>query len=145
MRPDAKGRAAPGRPAQPSLTSAAAKRAEVTSTVHGGRDNAPNLRIGKTLPHDQVRRLANLVRTTGTAAGELVAERRKLVLAHPDLAVRLTEEPIGYERPEQWTGYVPPLIWNGELNDSARRAALAEICAEALRRYGGDCPALDVT
>jgi hypothetical protein len=74
-----------------------------------------------------------------------VEERRERVLGHPDLAARLTEEPIGYGRPEQWNGFVPPLVWNGQFNDSPRRAALAEICAEALKRHGGDCPALDVT
>ncbi len=36
------------------------------------------------------------------------ASRRKRVLAHPDLAKLLTERPLGFQRPEQWNGYVPP-------------------------------------
>ncbi len=36
------------------------------------------------------------------------AERRRRVLAHPDLAQRLTERPLGFPRPEMWNGYIPP-------------------------------------
>ncbi len=36
------------------------------------------------------------------------AERRRRVLAHPDIAQRLTERPCGFPRPEMWNGYIPP-------------------------------------
>jgi hypothetical protein len=62
------------------------------------------------------------------------AERRARVLAHPDLAELLTVREVGYARPEQWTGYIPPATWNGEHNDSPRRATLTAIAAEAMRR-----------
>jgi hypothetical protein len=85
-------------------------------------------------------------------------ERRARVLKHPDLAKRLTEAPLKYGRPEAWNGYVPPAEgpWGGQSprssppcncsqrwhghdvlvvrNDSPQRAALVEICAEALAR-----------
>lgn len=70
--------------------------------------------------------------------------RRARVLAHPDLADRLTEQPLSYTRPDQWNGYVPPdtdAIPTGGgyvRNDSPRRAVLVDICAEALRREQGD-------
>lgn len=84
-------------------------------------------------------------------------QRRARVLAHPDLAARLTQPPLNYTRPEQWTGYVPPRFGSEqepeilrdpagfphpgrlttrprEVSDSPCRAALVEICAEALKR-----------
>lgn len=67
-------------------------------------------------------------------AREQAAQRRGRVLAHADLADRLTAPPLGYARPDQWSGYVPPATWQETRNDSARRAALVDICAEALRR-----------
>ncbi len=36
------------------------------------------------------------------------AERRRRVLAHPDLAEWLTRRPLSFVRPELWNGYVPP-------------------------------------
>lgn len=84
------------------------------------------------------------------------AARRDLVLRHPDIARRLTEPPIGYRRPEDWTGWIPPAALESEacqhcrtdpgkggcrrpghtarMNDSARRAALVDIHTQALRR-----------
>lgn len=59
---------------------------------------------------------------------------RTAVLAHPDLAQRLTEPPLSYPRAEQWNGGVPPETFGGEHNGSARREALVEIVAEAARR-----------
>ncbi len=61
-------------------------------------------------------------------------DNRVAVLAYPDLAQRLTEPPLGYERPDQWNGFVPPATYDQRRNDSARRDALAEIVAEAHRR-----------
>ncbi len=60
---------------------------------------------------------------------------REAVLAHPDLAERLTQQPIGYVRPDQWNGFVPPETFPDKvLNDSPRRAALVAIVDEALAR-----------
>lgn len=59
---------------------------------------------------------------------------RTAVLAHPDLAQRLTEPPLGWAKPEQWNGGIPPETFSGEHNNSARREALIEIVAEAARR-----------
>ncbi len=60
---------------------------------------------------------------------------REAVLAHPDLAERLTRQPIGYVRPDQWNGYVPPEAFPDKVpNDSIRRAALVAIVDEALSR-----------
>jgi hypothetical protein len=59
---------------------------------------------------------------------------RAMVLAHPDLAERLTQPPLSYQRPEQWNGFVPPDTFNGQHNDSPRRAALVAIVAEAESR-----------
>jgi hypothetical protein len=56
---------------------------------------------------------------------------RAAVLAHPDLAAQLTQPPIGYDKPEQWNGYVPPPTFNGAHNDSHRREALAALVLEA--------------
>lgn len=64
-------------------------------------------------------------------------ERRRLVLKHPDLAARLCEKPLGYARPEQWTGYIAPEVFEtGARNDSPFRAQAVGIYEEALRREG---------
>lgn len=83
-------------------------------------------------------------------------DRKARVLRYPDLARRLTQPPLNYQRPEDWTGWVPPHALEvdacdhcredpgkggckrpghtARINDSIRRAALVDICAEALRR-----------
>lgn len=61
-------------------------------------------------------------------------DNRVAVLAYADLAQRLTEPPLNFEHPHQWNGYVPPETHDQKRNDSDRRAALAEIVAEAHRR-----------
>jgi hypothetical protein len=89
----------------------------------------------------------------------LTQERRARVLAYPDLAARLCQAPLGFARPQQWNGYVPPRMGQyaepellrsssghpnrhghrtdpEQLNDSPRRAVLVSICAEALQREG---------
>lgn len=66
--------------------------------------------------------------------------RRAAVLAHPDLAERLTQPPLSYAKAEQWNGGIPPKHSPEDAggrvkpNDSPRRAALVEICEEAHRR-----------
>lgn len=86
--------------------------------------------------------------------------RRDRVLAYPDLALRLTQPPVGFAAPEDWTGWIPPQllpegvcgqecgryhrcdgIHAGRRNDSYRRAALVDIAAEAWRR--DNTPTLD--
>jgi hypothetical protein len=81
--------------------------------------------------------------------------RRRLVLSHKDIAERLVTE-LGYQRPDQWNGYVPPKlaeyhsknwaggvwldgVWvadpvSGPLNTSPRRRVLLEIVAAAVER-----------
>ncbi len=59
---------------------------------------------------------------------------REAVLSYPDLAERLTQPPLGYVQPSQWTGFVPPELFNNQINDSPRRAALVAIVDEALSR-----------
>lgn len=65
---------------------------------------------------------------------QLSESRRARVLAHPDLAIKLTAAPLDYTEPGRWSGYVPPRMWAEQLNNSPRRAALVDICAEAAKR-----------
>jgi hypothetical protein len=64
---------------------------------------------------------------------------RERVLRYPDLASKLTEPPLNYERLDQWNGWLPPAFisgHDGEIpNDSPRQAALVDLAAEALRRH----------
>lgn len=62
------------------------------------------------------------------------AERKRAVLAYSDLADRLTEHPLSYKFPSQWTGYIPPAMWQGQPNRAPRREALVAIYAEACAR-----------
>ena len=63
---------------------------------------------------------------------------RAAVLAHPDLAKKLTQPPLDYARPEQWNGFIPPKLVatedGYELNDSPRRRALLRLVEEAHAR-----------
>lgn len=65
---------------------------------------------------------------------EDIAARRINVLAHADLAEKLTQPPIGYKQPEQWNGYIPPDTSEGRHNRSPRREALLELVDEARAR-----------
>ena len=69
--------------------------------------------------------LGNITQAAGVAAA-----RRAMVLRHPDIAKRLVTE-LGYGRPGQWNGFIPPSHFNGSPNGSPRRAALLEIEADA--------------
>jgi hypothetical protein len=62
---------------------------------------------------------------------------RARVLSYPDLAKRLTEDPQRLAHPEQWGGYLPPVMWNEARNNSPVRAQLVDILAEALARANG--------
>ena len=72
------------------------------------------------------------------------SRRKRLVLAHPDLAERLGRPPINI-RPDAWTGYVPMEIGVNGINRSPICRALAALLAEAERRAtapsgGNDAP-----
>lgn len=61
--------------------------------------------------------------------------QRDLVLKHPDLADRLVGKLVGYSKPENWNGWIPPSRdSNGALNNSPRRRVLVDIVTEAERR-----------
>lgn len=62
------------------------------------------------------------------------AYRRALILRHPDLAVKLTKQPLNFTAPEFWNGSLPPEMWNQVRNDSPRRPALLALVAEAEKR-----------
>jgi len=83
-----------------------------------------------------VSRWHELLAAARAEAGAACRERRAAVLAHPDLAARLCQPPIGYARPDQWNGYIPPATWREQHNDSPRRAALEVLYLEALHRGG---------
>jgi hypothetical protein len=84
--------------------------------------------------------LGGLWREAHARATRASQERRARVLLHADLAARLCRPPLGYGSPEQWNGFVPPRYLPGDMlgvvriNTAPRRAALAEICAEAMQR-----------
>lgn len=88
----------------------------------------------------EVRRMfSTRARDLAATARQKAADRGQLVARFPDLAARLTQPPLGYARPDQWNGFVPPkwVTTAGDdwvLNDSPQRTALVEICAEAAAR-----------
>lgn len=87
---------------------------------------------------------ARILREAAATARAQSREQYRMVTAYPDLRDRLCQPPIGYKRPEQWTGYIPPAqLAAGEtgyvrLNDSPRRAALMKLVEEAAERWDRD-------
>jgi hypothetical protein len=77
-----------------------------------------------------------------TIAREQNAERRARVLAHPDIAKRLTEHPLNYSAPEVWSGFIPPAEIGcclrcgsrDKRNPSPQRRALVAICQAVIDR-----------
>lgn len=68
-------------------------------------------------------------------AAEQCRARRARVLAHPDIAVRLTERPMNYPAPEFWTGYIPPAKRGDDRpNPSPIRRQLLDICQAVAER-----------
>jgi hypothetical protein len=57
--------------------------------------------------------------------------RRALVLRHPEVAAKLTEWPLSYAFPEQWSGAMPPEQWGGHRNTAPERVAILALVAEA--------------
>lgn len=85
--------------------------------------------------------LAKACRAAAETANADAAEYRKLVLAHPDLAARLTTPPCPSTSPDQWNGYIPPHMVLGkdrwQRNDSPQRVHLVAIVREAyVRKFG---------
>lgn len=64
---------------------------------------------------------------------ELCQARRASVLRHPDLAAALCDEPIGYQQPSQWNGYLPEA-------STPRRQALVALVEEAQSRDAAAFP-----
>lgn len=60
-------------------------------------------------------------------AKEECAENRRRVLAHPDLAKRLTQPPIGMSSTDMWNGWIPPEKWREAHNGSPVRRALVKL------------------
>lgn len=74
------------------------------------------------------------------AAARQTSEQHKLIMRYPDIRARLCDPPLGYAKPEQWHGYIPP-AYDAEridgvtrLNDSPRRTALLALLEEAAER-----------
>lgn len=67
-------------------------------------------------------------------------DRRALVLRHPDLAQKLTEQPLNFRLPEHWNGGIPPETWREMPNDSPLRPALLALVAEAEAREARHLP-----
>jgi hypothetical protein len=78
------------------------------------------------------------------AARQQSIEQVKMVMRYPDLRDKLCLPPIGYAKPEQWNGFVPPAFDPESeggvirLNDSPRRTALLALLEEAAERADGE-------
>lgn len=96
----------------------------------GTLDSLTGERFGPPARHDATPAVPVGPGPTALYADQARAEchrRRARVLAHPDIAHRLTRPPLGFKQPEQWTGYIPPEIHGDRRNDSQRRVALVQI------------------
>lgn len=67
-------------------------------------------------------------------------DQHKLINRYKDIAAKLCDPPLSYDKPEQWHGYIPP-AYDGEredgttpLNHSPRRVALMALLEEAAER-----------
>lgn len=88
------------------------------------------------------RNIADLYRETAAGRRSEQAEIRALVLANDDLAAQLTRLPWPYQRPDQWTGHIPPYLVEHRSglirNDSPQRVRLVAIAHEAIARKFGE-------
>lgn len=79
-------------------------------------------------------------KAVATEARSMCVERRKAVLAHPDLAAMLLEAPLKLSSPEKWTGFIPPPTQEGKhrqlTNGSIYREQLVAILRVAEQRDG---------
>lgn len=107
----------------------------ILKTVKARRaDTIGRLMPPKEAPEGAYERARPMWETAVKDAAARMKARKAAVLAHDDLARRLTEPPLNFAQPTQWNGGIPPETYGGERNDSARRDALAELTAEAERR-----------
>lgn len=67
-------------------------------------------------------------------------DQHKLVMRYKDIAAKLCDPPLGYDKPDQWHGYIPP-AYDPEgvdgvtpLNTSPQRVALMALLEEAAVR-----------
>lgn len=51
-------------------------------------------------------------------------DRRRRVLAHPDIAIRLTHPPMRYPSPEMWTGFIPPALISSGAGDKPNKSPI---------------------
>jgi hypothetical protein len=126
----------------------AAYNAELLAGRRSGAHSTPRAALGPGMPHvaalsyeeedlGEMRMQGDLARMWKGVSAQAKAEndrRKRLVLAHPDLAAKLTEAPIGFARPDCWSGYVAMEIGINGINRSPIRRALAALLAEAERR-----------
>lgn len=110
--------------------------------------------------HDlPVRAVIRQYREARAASKSESQARRDRVLAHPDLAKRLTQPPLSLSQPTKWSGWIPPRLlaedacthcnssggdrrcrdWphRARFNDSATRRQLVDIASEAMARESG--------
>jgi len=73
-------------------------------------------------------------------AAKQTDDQYKLIMRYKDIAAKLCQPPLNYDRPEQWHGYIPP-AYDPEridgvtpVNDSPRRTALLALLEEAAER-----------
>lgn len=104
---------------------------------------ARNEQIARELPDatpnpEAYNHIADRLKPVMLQARQTTAANREAVLAHPDLAKKLTQPPLDYARPEQWNGFIPPKLIatedGYEVNNSPRRHALNRLLEEALAR-----------
>jgi hypothetical protein len=79
--------------------------------------------------------LTAFIKDQTRAAATRNTRRRATVLAHPDIAAKLTEPPMKFATPENWTGFVPPAtLASGAINTSPVRPALLDLLHQAETR-----------
>lgn len=73
-------------------------------------------------------------------AAKQTDDQHKLINRYRDIAAKLCNPPLDYDRPDQWHGYIPPAYCAEDvdgvtrLNDSPRRTALLALLEEAAER-----------
>jgi hypothetical protein len=124
----------------------------------GNRGGADDLLVGGVGGEDiaQRRPVIRMWQEARARSKQESSARQARVLAHPDLARRLTDPPLKLSDPGRWSGWIPPKTlaeeackscdggdprpacrgWphRSRLNDSPVRRQLVEIAAEAMRR-----------
>lgn len=78
--------------------------------------------------------LKDLIGHAVQRARDECAANRALIFAHEDLTNMLGMPPLKIASPREWTGYVPPEIWDQRINNAPERRALVALLDEARRR-----------